>query len=130
VLLGDFICLNTSTSNNNNNSNNLASWFNAILNQTNERYLLNHHQLQEMAKSPTSNLNFNDEHQINEYLHQFFEEKEKFKELFNEPFNILLPWQQSYLTKVCFQIFIFHFKLTNGDCIIFNIIIYDALFMN
>lgn len=34
---------------------------------------------------------FSDEHQAYEYLHQLLEEKEKLKELFNEPFNIMLP---------------------------------------
>ena len=36
-------------------------------------------------------INLNDEHQLYEYMHQLLEEKEKLKELFNEPFNILLP---------------------------------------
>jgi len=40
----------------------------------------------------TSNgINLSDEHQVYEYLHQLLEEKEKLKELFNEPFNIMLP---------------------------------------
>ena len=36
-------------------------------------------------------INLNDEHQVYEYLHQLLDEKEKLKELFNEPLNILLP---------------------------------------
>ena len=36
-------------------------------------------------------VNLNDEHQVYEYLHQLLDEKEKLKELFNEPLNILLP---------------------------------------
>ena len=36
-------------------------------------------------------INLNDEHQVYEYLHQLLDEKEKIKELFNEPLNILLP---------------------------------------
>jgi hypothetical protein len=38
-----------------------------------------------------THMNLNDEHQIYEYMHQLLEEKEKLKELYNEPFNILLP---------------------------------------
>lgn len=36
-------------------------------------------------------INMHDEHHVYEYLHQLLEEKEKLKELFNEPFNIMLP---------------------------------------
>lgn len=39
----------------------------------------------------TTTINLNDEHQVYEYLHQLLDEKEKLKELFNEPLNILLP---------------------------------------
>ena len=31
------------------------------------------------------------EQNLYEYMHQLLEEKERLKELFNEPFNILLP---------------------------------------
>ena len=37
------------------------------------------------------NANFANEHQIYEYMHQLLEEKEKLKELYNEPFSFLLP---------------------------------------
>jgi hypothetical protein len=39
----------------------------------------------------TTAINLNDEHQLYDYMHQLLEEKEKLKELFNDPFNILLP---------------------------------------
>jgi hypothetical protein len=35
--------------------------------------------------------NFSNEHQIYEYMHQLLEEKEKLKELYNEPYSFLLP---------------------------------------
>jgi hypothetical protein len=34
---------------------------------------------------------FTSEHQIYEYMHQLLEEKEKLKELYNEPYSFLLP---------------------------------------
>lgn len=47
--------------------------------------------LQASATTTSTGVNLNDEHQVYEYLHQLLEEKEKLKELFNEPFNIMLP---------------------------------------
>lgn len=42
------------------------------------------------SSSANSN-NLNDEHQLYEYMQQLLEEKDKLKELFNEPINLLLP---------------------------------------
>ncbi len=53
----------------------------------------------------TSNgINLSDEHQVYEYLHQLLEEKEKLKELFNEPFNIMLPISARLLDEGNFKI--------------------------
>ncbi len=57
-----------------------------ILNMANQASLLNG-----MAHHLSGIGAVSDEHQAYEYLHQLLEEKEKLKELFNEPFNIMLP---------------------------------------
>ena len=41
--------------------------------------------------SASLNINMNDENQVYNYLHQLIDEREKLKELSNEPFNIILP---------------------------------------
>lgn len=68
--------------------------------------------------SSTSNgVNLNDEHQVYEYLHQLLEEKEKLKELFNEPFNIMLPISAKLLDEEVSRIRVNLFQLGGKESI-------------
>ena len=57
--------------------------------------------------------NFTNEHQIYEYMHQLLEEKEKLKELYNEPYSFLLPISAKLLDEG--KIFYFYCKNLYDD---------------
>ena len=102
---GGFIGINAPTNNSNPNfanSNQINSFNNAnmhlanqsAVNQSNSNNNSNNGNMSTnnlLAGGAPSGINLNDEHQVYEYLHQLLDEKEKLKELFNEPFNIMLP---------------------------------------
>ena len=116
---GGFIGISAPTNNNNpnfSNSNQINSFNNANMhmatqsaaNQSNNNNNNNMSANNLLAGGTPGGINLNDEHQVYEYLHQLLDEKEKLKELFNEPFNIMLPISAKLLDegklKTCFLI--------------------------
>lgn len=58
---------------------------------------------------------FTNEHQIYEYMHQLLEEKEKLKELYNEPYSFLLPLSAKLLDEEISRVRVNLFQLGSKE---------------